>query len=158
LINILALSACFYSYSYLQKQKKEIKETRKNLLIIEKKLEHVKILKSQMKEIKEETAKVDAVFLNRKNIVSFIEKLEDIAKKSDVSMQIISASLEQGNIKSPHFRINLAGDFDKLFKFIVLVENMPYLTSFKNVDITRKNGGFQCDIELILLSYLYEKT
>ncbi len=158
LVNIFAFSAWFFSFSCFQKQKKETKEIRKNLLLTEKRLEYAEILKSQMKEIKEKAAKIDAVFLNRNNIIGFIEKLEDIGKKSEVSMEIISASLEQKDTKGPHFRINLTGDFDKLLQFIILVENMPYLTVFEKADITRKNGGFQSDIELILFSYSYEKT
>ncbi|RJQ30818.1 hypothetical protein C4572_03590 [Candidatus Parcubacteria bacterium] len=124
-----------------------------------KKIEEEKNLKRMLAGISKETALVDSVFLGQAELIRLIEGLEGIGSDSGVSLQIKSINVEKN---SPSLNLSLEGSFEKLFEYLYLLENLPYLINIQNVSFRKpdegsgaaaQSGNWQADFNILLDSY-----
>lgn len=159
ILNISALLGCLSLFSMVKSQRESAKEAIRNSSILEKKIQGVKLLESQIDKIREDKKKIDSVFLKEEDIVKFIETLEDLGKKTDILIKISSAEIGKGS-ENPKLRISANGSFQDIFHYIILLENLPNQIAFDNLNLVKKssgdekNGEWESGIEISIMSFL----
>ncbi|NOY35480.1 MAG: hypothetical protein GXP44_00960 [bacterium] len=168
LANILVFSGWFYLFSVIGAQKEKIAEARLNLALVEKKAADSKSLKSLMEDIAEKRGKIDDVFLNNETIIKFIKALENLSGQTGVFLKLNSINVGKDGGSGANFRFNVSGDFGGIFKYLELVENLPYKVSVKksyiqlneetSADSEQKNKArWSADFEIILNSFINDE-
>ena len=79
---------------------------------------------------KEERNKLNIYFITRDTLGAFIEELESLAKRAGVSLALGEPSFQKDKAgksdKYVKFSLRAEGDFNKVFKFLTLMESLPY--------------------------------
>lgn len=153
LLNSLVLWGWFYAHSLLKGQDEIIKQQRQKLALNEKSFQNSSSLKVLLEEIKGEKQVIDDIFINRENVINFIESLESLAKQTDVLIKIGSVNIENAKNGSLNLQINLRGDFRQTFHYLVLLENLPYLIDVERVNFRKVEEGWQADFEISLKGF-----
>jgi len=94
----------------------------------------IKTLNSSIKEIENERALLDSHFAKGSDIVPFLDALEGLASAVSLKMEIVSVDIlkDKNNLL---VNLNTTGSFEKIYKFILLLENSPYELEFALVDL-----------------------
>lgn len=158
--NGAAAAGWFYLYSVIANQKRAVNEARSDLALIEKKASDSRSLKTFMDGIKKETEKIDAVFLNEEMLVNFIEDVEDISRKTGVFLEINSIKTGKKGDLGANFIFKLSGGFGEIFRFLGLLENMPYQIIIKKAHLRSegKSSDWAADVSVILTSFEYNES
>jgi len=85
---------------------------------------------------KEGQALVASSLVSSSSIVSFVQSIEAVGKKSGTELKINQA---ENQTKGVTVRARISGDFPHLIKALKLLENLPFLINFNRV-IIQKNG------------------
>ncbi len=117
------------------------------------------ILKSRADDLKA----IDYTFVSESSIINFIEKLEQIAKNSNVSLKVSAGNPVSLKDKiGPTFSLEASGDFQNIFRYLLLLENMPYEISFENASIVPKvpiskdlRVGAEASYQIRIKSYIF---
>ena len=114
---------------------KELGEIQGRILSADVKLKNLKAFEKILDERRSERAVIEDLFLNEKEIVRFIEDLEEAGRTSGVGLEVQSAAgpKELG----PSFRLSAAGDFNSLFQYLLLAENLPYETAWEQITLQK---------------------
>ncbi len=162
LANVLVFAGWFHLFSVIGAQREKIANARLNLALAEKRAVDSKSLKSLMEEIAEKRNRIDAVFLDNERIIEFIETLERLSGQTGVSLDIKSVSVGKGGAV---FRLEAAGDFGGVFKYLGLVENLSYQVFIKKSYIQlneneptgldeKDKGKWSANFEIVLSSFI----
>jgi len=126
------------------------------------KQKNVKALKNVLEETGAQRSRVDALFIDAKGLVRFIQDLETAAKESGAVLKMNSAVLpESPEEKGPRLQFQISGSFPALFLFQTRLESSPYQIRFEKVDFLRagegagQGAGWSADYSLKVLSYLF---
>lgn len=155
LLNGVALAGWLYLFSNLRKENNFIREEREKIMISDKKLENSSSLKILMNEVIDEKQKIDSAFLNKDNIVDFIENLESIAGKTGASIKIGKINITSQERKGLSVQFNLTGDFNQLFHYLIFLENLPYLINIEKIDFQKlAPNEWRADFEILVSSFI----
>lgn len=157
MLNALAITLCFYLYSVIQKQKMETGEILKKSALIAEKIQNLKLLESQMDGFKKDSEKIETIFLKEENVVGFLESLEKTGEDIGVLTEIASAAINKGS-KGIVFQINLKGDFEKIFQYLVLLENLPHQIVFEGLNMYPEDNLWHSKIAIRIISFLPSKN
>lgn len=157
-LNLIAVLGCLYLYSSIRTQREFMRQDMKNLALLEKKVQNIKLLESQSEKLKTDAQKMEQVFLKEENIVGFIENLENLGKDAGVSIELSSVRMDDENIKEPHFDLILRGSFNALFRYIVLLENLPYQIIFEKLNMSSRDKSWEARTVIILSSFIPSKN
>ncbi|HBT81821.1 hypothetical protein A3B26_01655 [Candidatus Giovannonibacteria bacterium RIFCSPLOWO2_01_FULL_48_47] len=117
---------------------KELGEIQGRILSADVKLKNLKAFEKILDERRSERAVIEDLFLNEKEIVRFIEDLEEAGRTSGVELEVQSAALAPGPKElGPSFRLSAAGDFNSLFQYLLLAENLPYETAWEQITLQK---------------------
>lgn len=154
LLNGIALTGWIYFLSVIKNQADMIRDIQSKTAVNEKKAESGRSLKNLMAEIAVEKQKINSVFLEKQDIIKFIEELESIADKTGTSIELgnINTSYETQN---PHLQFFLRGNFSQLFHYLVLLENIPYTISIDKMYLQKQQKDvWQANFEISLNSFI----
>lgn len=155
LLNGVALAGWLYLFSILKGQNDLAKEEQQKIAVSEKKFQNSNSLKGLMNEIVGEKQKIDSVFLDKENIINFIENLESIADKTGASIKISSININNQDKKGLSLQFKLAGNFNQLFQYLVLLENLPYLIDIERVDFRNlAPNEWEANFEILVNSFM----
>ncbi|MCX6731873.1 MAG: hypothetical protein NTX55_02715 [Candidatus Parcubacteria bacterium] len=155
LLNGAVLAGWLYFFSNLKQQNNFIKEERQKILVSDKKLENSGSLKILMNEITGEKQKIDSAFLDKETIVNFIEKLESIAGKTGAAIKIGNINMDNQNEKGLSLQFNITGNFNQLFHYLILLENLPYSINIEKMDFKKlAPNNWEADFEIIVNSFM----
>jgi len=159
LADTAAVFLWFYLYSSVEKQQADINEIAYSLAFSGANAKNLKLLKNQMDETMREREKLESAFLEKKDVVPFIEYLEKTGKDVGVPVDFSSVKIDETGKEKPHLQFSLKGKFENIFRFIVLLENVRYQIAFDNMGISKsgENGGWEANISAELASYKTEK-
>lgn len=126
------------------------------------KQQNVKTIKNVLEETGTGRSRVDALFIDEKGLVRFIQDLEVAAKESGVGLKMNSAVLpESPDEKGPQLQFQVSGSFPALFLFQTRLESSPYQIIFEKVEFLRtgegapKGAAWSANYSLKVLSYLF---
>lgn len=131
----------------------------KNILLAEelkfvnRKIEKTRNLEELYENLKSERDITEKIILNKENFINFIETLEFLAKSTDTELGISSAIMPQTPGEYPVLSLEIKGEYDKIFKFIKLIENFSYITSFNRITLQKDLEIWTANINLKILSY-----
>jgi Tfp pilus assembly protein PilO len=80
-------------------------------------------------------AKLDSYFVSADNLSVFIEELEKLAAAASVGLNLSSAKLDNKNPPAAYFTLEIGGSFTAVYKFLGLVENMPFILTLRQVQL-----------------------
>lgn len=155
LADVAAVFLWFYLYSKIEERQAGIAEIINNITFSEVNAQNLKLLKSQMEEASGDKEKIDKVFLEKKDIVSFMEYLEKTGKDIGVLVDFNSVKLGDTGKEKPYFQFSLNGKFENVFRFLVLLENVPYQIIFNRIDMSKneEKGVWGANAGISLASY-----
>lgn len=96
------------------------------------------------------------LFVDRHTPIAFIEFLENISQRSQVSLKITpveSLRKEEDAWNSIDFELAGRGPFPHVLSFVKQLENAPYLLEFKNAMLQRLATG-EVDFSLLMKVYI----
>jgi len=144
-------------FSVIREDVAETGNTRQKLALVEKKMESRRSLKDMINGLSEERKKIDSIFFDNNTMVDFIESLEEVAKQAGVSLEFTSIIVNEKTKTPPMFRFQLSGGFGKIFRYLSLLENMPFPVIIKKAHITNdKDKGWVADFDVALTTFIYE--
>ena len=140
---VLLLGAA--SYWYLLRLAGEIAGIKLELAATDQRIKNTKALEKVLTVSQEERGRLDGIFVSRDELIHFIEDLEEGAKASEVRLEVeaLSSAARSGESASS-FRLDVQGSFAAVFKYLLLLENLPYETSFEqmNLEFSEEWRGF----------------
>lgn len=126
-LSVLAGAAWLWVYTKTAQVRDEIYATRSGLAEIEVRVENIKHLENMLEEAEAERAAVEGAFTDSRGIVHFIEKMEELATTTQVTLEVRSAALPvTGGEFGPVFHAEVSGDFGAVYKFISLLMDTDY--------------------------------
>ncbi|MFA4890627.1 MAG: hypothetical protein WC587_03305 [Candidatus Paceibacterota bacterium] len=159
LADVAAVFLWFYLYSKIEEWQTSIVKITNDLAFSEANAQNLKLLKNQTEETAGSKEIIDKVFLGKKDIVSFMEYLEKTGKDIGVSVDFSSVKLDDTGQEKPYFQFSLKGKFENVFRFIVLLENIPNQIVFDRMDISKNGenspsaGEWEANVGMSLASY-----
>lgn len=131
----------FPLFREIKKNSQEITSAKKDLILLETKIQNIEKFKETAKTIQPNLEKGESIFIDPKAPVDFIKFLEKVAADSGILIDIFPASNIQAEKKdsfpSMAFQIVLTGSFPNCLKFMEKMENSPYLLEIQNLTVTR---------------------
>lgn len=116
-------------------------------------------LKKLVEDATDKKKIIDGVFLNSNSLVTLVEQLEAAGRSAGVAVNITSADSPTGAVSRPSFKLSVGGELSKVFRFLMLLENLPNRVDVTNAVWTEQGavGGqpasWQVNFDIILISY-----
>jgi hypothetical protein len=102
---------------------------------LENKIKNLDKLEASRKRYQEYSEKIDALFVDAEEPISFIEFLEKEAMIGRLSIEITP-------LVSRQFQIALKGSFPDFVRYIEKMESAPYLIEISNLNISKEAASF----------------
>lgn len=87
--------------------------------------------------MQEEMDEVSNLIVSYSNIVDFIIEIENVARESEVDLNISISNKEReyldDNLSFVGYSVEAVGDFDSVMSFLVYLENLKYLNKVENL-------------------------
>ena len=119
-------------------------------------------VKRQVDVIQEIDTKVSSYFLKSSDVPLFLNYIESVGQTTGANISI--SSVEETNIVDFGLALNLniyaTGSYASVYKTLVFIENLPYLTKIDRVSLymeQSENGGLVWNLKLNLLIKSYIK-
>lgn len=151
-------------YSSVSATEKTI-SAKRDIVQIGRRETNIKKLEDLMLSIAPGEKKISGIFAEPDNLVLFIEKLESAADDAGVSLEIESAELSSSGKPPPldealpRFKIKTEGGFGQCFRYLRLLETMPFQIEINDVSMSLQSGVeggkfWQLRASITLLSFL----
>jgi len=92
-------------------------------------------------ETEEARREAESHFLPEADIALFIEEVEKLARLAGVSLEVGGADLKPGNVITFSLLLRSRGSFSSTFRFLGLLETLPYASSVDDVVLEREEMG-----------------
>jgi len=136
---LAVLLAVFFVYPLLKEirqQSKELTVQRNSKIILESQFSEAEKFRQKYENYQPNLAKIDALFIDSRNPVTFIEFLESLASDSQIELQISTPSpSKEGQATYENFQLSALGNFSKILKFLRKIEAGSYLIKTQNLNI-----------------------
>jgi len=97
----------------------------------------------------DDRALIAGLFVGRDSLVDFIERLEAVARESQVELKLGEPTIEAKALK---LTLQMQGSFSNLHRLLVRLENLPYHIVLGQIDLTG-DTEWQGQVVLSLLSF-----
>jgi len=163
MVNIVAVGALLFINMKVKDMSGRVEVTKSEMNLKEKEGADAKALKANLLSFSQLEEKLDAVFIGQKDVLSFIEEIEILAKESGVEMEFRSVDISKNDSgEKPVFQFKASGSFSDIFHYLVLLENIKYQVIFDSVSLQGRGDGdnsgktdvvWDADFSVRLLSY-----
>lgn len=127
-ITIFLMVVYILAFGFVQEKSKKVASVTAELEGYLSRGGTIDVLKNDVKETKEERAKLKSYFVDRDDLPEFAKKIESIGDMSGASIEI-KRFTKKGNIFS--FDITSKGTFSNTVHLIKLMESLPFKVEFK---------------------------
>ncbi|KKP37750.1 hypothetical protein A2483_03375 [Candidatus Peregrinibacteria bacterium RIFOXYC2_FULL_33_13] len=84
------------------------------------------------KSYKDKFDKLQQIRPSEEGIINFIEKLEEVGKNRNLTIQLSQDAVDSTDLKNVKYNLGLSGDFNEAVKFLSDIEyQLPYLIGFE---------------------------
>jgi len=145
-ILLLVLGAIIYFKISLNKDIQYIIETKKSNFLVSENIRAAIGIKDKLKEVLDLEKSFDVFFIERNNVLGFIENIEKIAEVNKVTLLIDNVSVDETHLSEslPYGVLNMTltatGKFDSIMSFLDNLEKIPYYLDFKTVRLVTVGG------------------
>ena len=117
-----------------------LKQTEKNILIFTAKKNNFDSLQKLALTLSGDRQVIENYFVTNETLPGFIERLEKLASSTEVAFNITDVALTTG--ANPVMRLNFTAraSFPRLFRFISLVDSLPYVLDLTQASFVREGG------------------
>lgn len=162
ILNILIVYGWWWFFDRINQEKENILNIRTAFSGVEEKINNLKHLESILDSVESDSVLITNSFIDKKNLVLFIEEMERVADTANVDLEVVGASVPT-NIEElgPKFIMNVSGDFDDVYRFIALIKNIPHQILFDKIYFYQTKSQdtdeefWRAQIELRILSYIF---
>jgi Tfp pilus assembly protein PilO len=159
LADALVVALWFFLYSGISKEKRDINEIVQEMTLFETNTQNLRNLKRQTEETGDAPKMLDSAFVGKQDIVSLLDFTEKLGSNIGVAVEFTSVKFDDAKNEKPRLQLELEGNFEKIFRFIVLLENFPNQIMMENLNLKKKEdgGAWQAEAGVILAGYMPEK-
>ena len=98
-------------------------------------------LESLFNNLKERENSLSEIIITKDKIIDLIKNIELYAAKANVELKIQSVQVPYDEHSPLHLKIETKGGFSQIYKFMEMVENAPYLSSFGRTSLQKTLGA-----------------
>ncbi len=158
LIIVLILVLFMFEYFLLTKisdKKESFLKKQEELSFYWQSIENIKNIDKKLTLYKNEIEEIESVFLNETTIINFIERLEYLASKSALILELERVNVPGNQSgEKPIFDLTIKGDFSNIYQYINMLENDIYQLVFEKVFVKESlDFGWEASLKIKLLSY-----
>jgi len=161
---VLFCFAFVFLYKKINNNNKKTQQDEINLQIETLRRDNIASLNQILQEIAPDIALLDSHFIKSSDVVPFLNIIEKLASEAGVSAKIDSVDLKTDN-SGLMVGFKASGDFEAIYKFLILLENSPYELEFVSMDIRKldlpdvsdknsKNSDWEAIFKIQLLSFI----
>lgn len=158
IVSIIAISVLLFDIFFIfsiYKKRDSVAKPREDFLTEMTKESQLVLIKKIIEETSAERTNLNLCFVNNDEVVDFIKSVELISKLAGVSIEMKSVGTENSevirgvNVETLVVEVVIEGSWDGTFKFLSLIENIPYNTTIDRVSInksaeeTNKDGSWK---------------
>lgn len=155
LLNLLGLAAVVFLGRQLANDANRVIAIHQELYTTARGKEGLAFAAKTLAETTESRAIVAGAFLRGSELISFIEKLESLAKTAGVDFNLDEPKSLAGKTGGLHLTFSATGSFTGLYRFLALLENLPYRIDWNSLDWSQKSGTTWSGIfDLTVASYV----
>jgi cbb3-type cytochrome oxidase subunit 3 len=134
---ILFISSIWFIFLKVREESYNLFEEKNRIFILEQQDKEIENFKSEYDNYLPNFKKIEEMFVDPKNPLSFIEFLEKISIDANVNLEISPLSfLTEGTSKFVTVKLFINGEFNNLLSFLENMENGNYLVSIDNLIIS----------------------
>jgi len=148
---LLVLAAIIYFKISLNKDIQYIIETKKSNFLVSENIQAAVGIKNKLKEVTDLAKSFDVFYVDRSNVLGFIETIEKTAETNKVTLVIDNVSVDETHLSEslPYGVLNMTltatGRFDSIMNFLNGLEKLPYYLDFKTVRLVTVGGENNLD-------------
>lgn len=167
LLAVLASAGIFGCYVFFTLIKSAVERayTAEAAIVIQSaKKEQFQLIKSVLSEINPDIRSLSARLVDTEGTIAIIESVESLGRSIGMEAKINSVGVKGADPKSKDAKnqttenlllnFSVSGPWDKVYRFLKIVEHLPYKTSIQNVSLNRIsadkvsvwNGSFSISI------------
>ena len=137
IIFVLLVFSIWFVFSKVSEESNNFFEEKNRIIILEKQNKEIESFKSEYDDYLPNLKKIEEMFVDPKNPLSFIEFLEKTSIDANVSLEISPLSfLTEGASKLVVVKLSVKGEFNDLLRFLKSMENGNYLIAIDNLIIS----------------------
>lgn len=153
----ISFSAIFL-YKQIQKNSRLAIDVEKRIKEFDSQLRSLKIFEDFISNTKTEREKIESTFVKQSNqddFLVFIKDLENAGENIGLNVDVVSTSQAfDATNKGPSLHLTAKGNFSQVFKYSLLLENLPYELLFESISFSKRDEGmWEGDYVIRLLSY-----
>lgn len=140
----LAISTYIYLFFKIKVKNEETFLLKKELEDQGNKSNKLEIVSSNLKNTRKERDKINTYFVkgNSSGVVDFIEEIESLVKKNDLSIKVNSIFVKEksqsiGVVEDMKLTLKVEGKVSNIFYFIKLLETIPWGVSFERINLEK---------------------
>tara|TARA_Y100000310_G_scaffold319419_1_gene374659 strand:- start:168 stop:692 length:525 start_codon:yes stop_codon:yes gene_type:complete len=128
IIFIIVLVIDIVWFSFVKKEADKVLDFKKVAQVEAAQNYNLTELKRQINELEQKEKELDTIFVDKDNIVIFIETIENMAKQSGIStqIQIDDTKKDEGSYQSLDILLQATGSWSGVTTFLKMVENLPH--------------------------------
>ncbi len=161
-LNILVAGLNVYALSSVKEKSKEVAVLAGEIQAYEQSGKRLKSMRHLVDDTRNEREKIDSLFVSGDGIVGFIERIESLGRRANVSLELKSVDVAKDGEETLSLRFSTEGDWESTLYFLALMESMPLRIEAEGVNlrnITRLEEGktttfWSGDFNISLLSFL----
>ena len=160
---VFFIAVCVSFFFFYREIKNNIQITKQLKSDLEKEIikrEEIKDFNESFKLIENEKNLFETHFVQRSNVVPFLNKIEDVAKSVGTKAEVYSIEIASDNT-GLIMQMKNVGTFSRVYKFITLLENSPYELEFNSInmysssdDLKTKEGLWEASFNIKLVSFI----
>ncbi|MDP2676326.1 MAG: hypothetical protein Q8O83_01425 [bacterium] len=141
-----------------------IYEKRERLITIQEEIQKMEARQQNLKdlealfgEVQKREKDIENIFVSERSVVRVIEALEARARDLAISLRVDSASLPTASAtRGPEIQIRLSGSFDALYRYIKILEVLPFQLSIDVLHVSMSDTAeeWSSTIKLTVLSFM----
>ncbi|OGI71357.1 hypothetical protein A3B84_00640 [Candidatus Nomurabacteria bacterium RIFCSPHIGHO2_02_FULL_35_13] len=137
---ILFVFSCFvflFLYSNINNNKKALQLAQEKWQVEAMRRENARSLANSIKAIESEKILLETHFIQSSDVVPFLDIIEKLSLEVGAKTEIISVDVKDSS--SLVVEVEALGNFETIYKLVLLLENSPYNLEFVLVDIQNSN-------------------
>lgn len=156
--SLLLVFFAFFLRGMVDSKKNSVLAVKEQLALYERRIEHINELEETLEKVKSNDEKIRSIFIKENTVVDFIEDLESLAERANVDLLIKGVRFEGDKDPKPLFTLNVVGSFEDVYRYYVLLENMPYKISFVRASLEKSSESlvWKSLLEFKILSFKNE--
>lgn len=154
-INAIFICGTFLLFYKINLKNKSISKIKEDIIFYEKRLENIKNIEKSLSDSEENGNAIKKVFLNKESIINFIERLEYLAKQTNVGLDMKSVNISSESSRVPVFSFSIRGSFTDIYDYLKFIESESYQITLAKAYFNKseESSGWEASFDLELLSF-----